>query len=273
MSRARKRHKQQNIRFPDKNGQFRGRRKGDKRGKKPGRKPKGPRAGSPHTVRPELKAWQPVHIVLRVHEEVRGLRKRHMYAALREATLAAAMRELHFAETGAFRIVHISIQQTHVHMLVEAQHKLALARGMQGFQISAAKHINRAYSEHAGLERRRRGTVFPDRYHEEIIKTPRHARHALAYVLNNWRKHREDLRRDAREWNVDAFSTGVLFDGWREREGELFMWRWRETYKPLVVYLPQTWLLQEGWRKAGGTIPFRYVPSQPGGGVQMPQRA
>jgi putative transposase len=267
MDRGRKRHQQQRVRFPDKNGQNRGRRKGDKRGKKPGRKPKGARAGSRHAVRPELKAWQPVHIVLRVHPDVGGLRKRHMYAALREATLAAARRELHFSEGGAFRIVHISIQQTHVHMLVEAEHKQALASGLQGFQISAAKHINRAYSERAGLARRRRGAVFPDRYHQEIIKTPTQARRALAYVLNNWRKHREDRVKAARAWNVDAFSTGVLFTGWREREGAQFMWRWRETYKPLVVYLPQTWLLQVGWQKAGGAIPFRYVPGQPGGGV------
>ena len=33
-----------------------------RRGKKPGRKPKGPRAGSPHHVRPELRARHPVHV-------------------------------------------------------------------------------------------------------------------------------------------------------------------------------------------------------------------
>jgi len=261
--RSRKRHVQQDLRFPDKNGQNRGRRKGDKRGKKPGRKPKGQRAGSPHTTRPELKPRCPVHVVLRVHPEVGSLRKRHMYRALRTATIAVALRELHFAEGGAFRIVHISIQRTHVHLIVEADHKLALSSGMQGFQISAAKHINRAYSERAGLERRRRGSVFPDRFHQEIITTPRQARHALAYVLNNWRKHREDHSSTTRTWNVDPFSTGALFAGWREREDEPLMWRWRDGYQPLVVYLPRTWLLQEGWRKGGGSIPFRYVPSQP----------
>jgi hypothetical protein len=41
-----------------------------------------------------------------------------------------------------------------------------------------------------------------------------------------------------------------------------------EKNEPLVVYLPSTWLLQHGWReKGGGAIPFRYVPSQPNGGV------
>jgi len=260
--RPRKRHVQQDLRFPDKNGQNRGRRKGDKRGKKPGRKPKGQRAGSPHTTRPELVPRFPVHVVLRVHPEVGSLRKRHMYRALRAATITAALRELNFAEDGAFRIVHISIQRTHVHLIVEADDKRALSSGMQGFQISAAKHINRAYSERAGLERRRRGSVFPDRFHQEIIESPRQARHALSYVLNNWRKHREDRARTARGWNVDPFSTGVLFAGWRERADAPLLWRWRDTYDPLVVYLPQTWLLCDGWRKHG-RIAFDEVPSSP----------
>jgi len=37
------------------------------------------------------------------------------------------------------RILHVSTQRTHIHLLVEADHKDALASGMQGFQISAAK--------------------------------------------------------------------------------------------------------------------------------------
>ena len=189
-----------------------------------------------------------------------------MYAALREATITVALRELHDNKegqgNGAFRIVHISIQQTHVHLLVEADDKHALSSGMQGFEISAAKHINREYSVHAKLERRRRGNVFTDRFHQEIITSPRQARHALSYVLNNWRKHREDRSRAAKTWNVDPFSTGLLFAGWKEREGAAVMWRWRDTYDPLVVYLPQTWLLRVGWRKHE-RIGFHEVPSKP----------
>ncbi|MDQ3335263.1 MAG: transposase [Myxococcota bacterium] len=231
-----------------------------------GRKPKGKRAGSPHKKRPVLKAYYPVHVVMRVHSDVGSLRKRLMYRALREATITAALREQVEQDEGRFRIIHISIQRTHVHMLVEAQHREALSRGMQSFQISAAKHLNAAVS--IQRTKRRRGTVFTDRFHQEIIKTPRQARHALAYVLNNWRKHREDQSPLTRKWNVDAFSTGPLFAGWREREGEPLLWRWRKTYQPLIVYLPSTWLLQKGWReRGGGTIPFRYVPSQPNGGV------
>jgi hypothetical protein len=71
-----------------------------------------------------------------------------------------------------------------VHLLVEADDKDALASGMQGFQISAAKHLNAALSR-GKPGQRRRGSVFPDRYHAEIITSPRQARHAIAYVLLN----------------------------------------------------------------------------------------
>ena len=223
-------------------------------GKRPGagRKPKGTRAGSPHKRRPKLSPHNPVHVVLRAIAALGSLRKRDMYKALREATLAVAKRELNARAVGAFRIVHISIQRTHVHRLVEASHRTALSRGMQSFQISAAKHLNRA----AG----RRGTVFPDRFHQEIITSPRQARRTLSYVLNNC-KHREDRAVVARDWKVDPFSTAVLFPGWKEHEDELFMWRWRDTYDPLVVYLPRTWLLREGWKKSG-RISFAEVPNQ-----------
>jgi REP element-mobilizing transposase RayT len=260
VGRQRKRHKQ--LAFPkcDKNGQHRG---GARRGA--GRKPKDgikrARRAEPHKARPEVKARFSRHAVLRVVPAIGSLRKRHLYSALRLATIAVALRELAYDEVnGAFRVVHISIQKTHIHMIVEADNKLAMSRGMQSFMISAAKHINRAYSEKKGLAVRRRGAVFADRYHQEIIETPRQARHALAYVLNNWRKHREDQRRGTEAWNVDPYSTGWHFMGWRERDDADVHWRHRDTYDPLVVYLPKTWLLSEGWKKSG-TISFDEVPS------------
>ena len=249
MAKSRKRHVQQEL--------FRhgGKRKGA------GRKPKnGKRAGSLHKARPELKARHPVHVVLRVHDDIGSLRKRRMYHALRDATITVAARELHDKKEGAFRIVHASIQGTHIHLLVEADNKDALANGMQRFQISAAKLLNREVSIERELPRRRRGKVFTDRYHMEVITTPRQARHALAYVLNNWRKHREDR---GLSWKVDPYSTGVMFTGWREREGAQLMMRYRSPYQPLVVYLPRTWLLQSGWRLGGGSIPYDYVPGSP----------
>src|SRR5215470_12853838 len=207
-----------------------------------GRKPKGMRARESHAARAEFKASQPLHVVMRVVRDVGSLRRRDRYKALREATITAAMRE-------RFRIVHITLQRDHVHMIVEAENKAALAKGMQGFMISAAKHLNRALGDG---ERRRRGKVFNDRYHVEIITSPTQARHTIGYVLGNWRKHNEDQVGLARTWLVDPFSTGVLFADWKELDGRPWMWPIREGYDPMIVFRPRTWLLAEGWMRGGG---------------------
>jgi putative transposase len=227
--------------------------RGGKR-RRAGRKPKGPRAGSPHKTRPALAARHPVHIVLRVISAVGNLRRRFTYRAIREATLTTARRE-------DFRIVHLSIQRTHLHLIVEADNKDALASGMQGFQISAAKHLNAAISR-GKPGPRRRGAVFPDRYHAEIITSPRQARHALNYTLNNWRKHQEDRAEPMRTWQIDWFSSAAQFPDWAEYGDEPFLWRGPDTYDPLIVYQPKTWLLREGWKKSGA-ISCRAVPSAP----------
>ena len=192
---------------------------------------------------------------------------------------------------------------------------MALARGVQAFQISAAKHINVAVSggrskagwwanravrsrtyvgagrnasagrnagarpdagarrdagaglrwwnakKHAWIDGRRKGSVFPDRYHQEIISTPRQARNALCYVLNNWRKHREDQRELAAGWLIDPFSSGWTFGGWAERGASPFAWKTRDTYEPMLTAYPQTWLLRDGWRRAGGAISVYAIPS------------
>jgi len=218
-----------------------------------GRPPKGARAGSPHKARPLLDARHPVHVTLRAIAAVGNLRRRCVYRAIREATLTTARRE-------QLRIVHLSIQRTHVHLLVEAKDKEALASGMQGFQISAAKHLNAAISK-GRPGPRRRGSVFPDRYHAEIITSPRQARHALGYVINNWRKHGEDRAAPMRDWQIDWFSSAAMFADWTEYGDEGFLWRGPPTYEPLQVFAPRTWLLRDGWKIHGATISCRDVPS------------
>src|SRR5579862_3192678 len=222
MARPRKRHVQQEL--------FRhgGKRKGA------GRPASGPRSSEKHKRRPALRASEPVHVVLRATEDVGMLRRRQVYQAIRKALVTTFARD-------NFRVVHLSIQRDHVHLLGAASDRIALARGMQAFQISAAKHINATMTRNG---KRRRGTVFPDRYHSKIINSRRGARHALAYVLNNWRKHREPL---VREYAVDPFSTAIHFDGWRDLHATGFP----ASYEPLPVWRPKTWLLRDGWRPYG----------------------
>jgi REP element-mobilizing transposase RayT len=177
-----------------------------------------------------------VHVVLRTTDDVGGLRRRRAYHAVRGALTRAAARS-------DYRVVHVSIQRNHLHLLVEADDRRALARGMQGFAISAAKRLNRAL-------RRETGRVFAFRYHATAITTPAQARNALAYVLNNWRRHREDRYSIAR---TDPFATAYAFPDWRVA-------RPRET-DALPVVAPTAWLLTTGWRRArAGPIRTTEVP-------------
>jgi REP element-mobilizing transposase RayT len=237
-SRPRKRHLQQQL--------FR--RGGKRRGA--GRKPSGPRAGERHTARTAFQSWQPLHVVMRVTQAVGSLRRSKMYQAMRKATATAARR-------GQFRVVHVSLQRTHVHLIVEAEHSTALSRGMQGLTISAARHINIALGDRV---HRRCGKVFADRYHAKRIASPTQARHAISYVLANWRKHGEDREGQARNWMVDPFSSAILFADWAERAGK--PWPIPAGYEPLVVQAAETWLLREGWKRGGAPISVRDVPSR-----------
>jgi REP element-mobilizing transposase RayT len=183
---------------------------------------------------------------------VGNLRRKCTYLAIREATLTAARRE-------DFRIIHLSIQREHLHLLVEAEGKRALAAGLQGFQIAAAKYLNAALST-AGS--RRRGSVFPERYYAVIITSPRQARHVLAYVMGNWRKHGEDRNAKLADWKIDWFSSAWMFADWAEYGDEVLLWCGPETYEPLLVWRPRSWLLREGWKRHGATLSCFDVPSR-----------
>jgi REP element-mobilizing transposase RayT len=198
-------------------------------------------------VRPEHDARHPVLVTCRIARDLRTLRTRRMYRAIRSATRIAARRS-------DFRIVHLSIQKDHLHLIVEADGKVALARGMQGFAISAAKQIHRALREATGA--RRDTAVFTDRYHPRALKTPTEVRHAIAYVLNNWRKHGEHRTPELAARPIDLFASGVGFDGWNRPLLE----HPPPTYEPLVVVRAHSWLLAHGWRRAGGPISMRAVP-------------
>ena len=217
----------------------------DKRGGKrkgAGRKPKGERSRGRHLRRPEITRHQGVHVTLRVCKEVGRLRGRAGFAAVRAAVAVCMGRP-------DFRIVQSSIQGNHIHLIVEADDKRALARGVRAFMISAAQRLNRAVG--------RKGPVF-DRYHMTIVRTPRQARHALAYVVNNWRRHREHLAgARQRRTPVDPYSSGPTFDGWRDRPAELGL---PSGYTPILVAGARSWLLTIGWRKHHPLIGVHETP-------------
>ncbi|MCE9572631.1 MAG: transposase [Deltaproteobacteria bacterium] len=209
-------------------------------GKRPGagRPPRGPRSSEKHKARPPIDARHPLHVTIRACPALR-LRRRAGWLAVRRALEVTYRRH-------DFRICHVSVQATHIHLIVEADSHVALARGMQGFQIACARRFNALA--------RRRGAVFADRYHPVALAALKQVRHALGYVLNNWRRHREDLH--TRE-PFDPFASARAFDGWANHPH-------RTHLEPVPVVMPTTWHLTIGWRRYGPVDPRERPGPAPG---------
>ena len=197
---------------------------------------------SPHRARERITRHVPVHVVLRTVKAVGRLRRGPIYQALRRAFGK-------ILDRGGMRVVHVSIQHNHVHLLVEASGTAELAAGMQALGIMAARAINRVQD--------RAGKVFAYRYHATPIRSPRQARNALAYVLNNWRRHHEDEPvGGALPPRVDPFSTARDFTGWREAAPPE-----PTDLEPLPHSAAESWLLAIGWA-SHGAIDVYEVPAR-----------
>src|SRR5207244_8054517 len=182
----------------------------------PGRRP-----SVPHRARPAHTAAHPVHVTLRSGRAVRCLRAGRVFLAVLRA-LAASSHE-------GFRILHFSVQDDHLHLIVEADDTRALGRGLRGLAIRVARAVNRALG--------RRGAVSGDRYHARALTTPRAMRHAIVYVLLNRWKHCEGER------GLDPCSSAPWFDGWREVVATV------PAAAPVVR--ARTWLAAVGWPRHG----------------------
>ena len=198
-----------------------------------GRPRKAHQHDAPHRRRPSLSPKHPVHVVLRTARWVPRLRRGVVYRALRRVL------ERYLDRTG-FRVVHVSIQKNHLHLLVEAEDRRALTAGMQSFAINAARALHACDGSS--------GKVFAYRYHATQIRTARQARNALTYVLNNWRRHREDVA-NARTLaaKLDPYASGPAFGGWSQR----LRFGLPKGYTPLPVSAPSTSLLQFDWQQFG----------------------
>ena len=197
-----------------------------------GRPPKGEFAGHPHKGRAAFRAKHPQHVVMRVLPAAGNLRKPAVYEAVRASLTTLGKHE-------DCRVVHLSIQRTHLHLLVEATNREALAHGMRAFQISLAKRINGLLSPPS---RRRRGQIFTDRYESYTLETTRAVRAALVYVLNAWRKFEKPSPRA-----LDPYSTALAFDGWKQPITD----EEASSFAPLVVWPARTALLATEWRTTG----------------------
>lgn len=190
-----------------------------------GRKPEGPRARVGHRRRPEHCARHPLHVTLRLADDLPSLREHDAHRIVRRAVRDASARN-------GLRIVQYSAQSNHLHLICEAPDRRALCDGIKGLSVRLARRLNDHWS--------RTGPVFVERFHLRSLRTPLEVRRALVYVLLNARKH--DVRF---EGAFDPCSSASEFEGWRDRAPE----KPRDGERALAA--PETWLLAHGWRHHG----------------------
>jgi REP-associated tyrosine transposase len=191
-----------------------------------GRRSKSGRARVKHLARPEHANRHPVHVTMRAVRTLPSLRRQRVFVNLRSA----------FKHTvrSWFRIIHYSVQANHVHLLVEADDKVSLSRGVVGVAVRLARAVNRVLG--------RLGPVWDDRYHSRALRTPREVRHGIVYVIMNWLKHVPGAR------GVDPCSSASLFDGWKVPPpcGPP-----RSEVERAQIQRPESWLARTGWKRHG----------------------
>jgi REP element-mobilizing transposase RayT len=173
----------------------------------------------------------PAHVTVKLRQHLPALRRRESYAALRTAFAAGCDRN-------GFRLIHFAVLNDHLHFVVEAVGRPALSRGIQGLLVRCARALNKLWQ--------RQGSVFADRYHDRVLKSPREVRNVLVYVFGNARHHAAEGRMVAVPNAIDMFTSAPWFDGFRET----FVVRGiTAVVRPVTE--AHTWLLNVGWRRHG----------------------
>lgn len=207
-----------------------------------GRRPTGTTSGVSHLRRVAVSRHHPVHVTLRVRRGLPSLRAHLLFRRVRRALSQGR-------ERFGFRLVHFSVQRDHLHLIVEADDRRVLSRGLQGLSIRVARAVNG--------ELRRKGRLFADRYHARPLTTPRTVRLALRYVLLNARKHEKRSPGAVHAGFVDPCSSAAWFDGFARPGGLAFgaaqclaEFAREGLAEDAPVVAPRTWLLRVGYRRA-----------------------
>src|SRR4051795_2748756 len=166
-----------------------------KRKKRPGPKPSA-FANVRHRSRAVHKYWNPLHVTMRARGGLPSFRSQTLFAAFERAVRRTRRDD--------FRVVEFSVQDDHLHLIVEADDNDALARGMMSFSVRANRLFNAAHG-------RGRGPVWDDRYHRRDLTSARQVRNAIVYCLANYKKHQQVTTGVPR---IDLCSSARWFQGW-----------------------------------------------------------
>ena len=203
-------------------------------GRRPGAgRKKGPNPKVVHRPRSRVSRHHPTHLTLRLKKGLPDLRDPRVFALVVQPALGQAKKHL------GMRIVHYCVLYNHLHLIVESDGRPALSRGVKGLSVRLARALNKLTG--------RKGPVFADRYHDHVLKTPREVRHALCYVIQNFRRHmaQQQAAPPMPKEMADPYSSGPTFDGFKTRPCN-----WTRDGPGLSVPA-RTWLLAKGWRRHG----------------------
>jgi REP-associated tyrosine transposase len=145
-------------------------------------------------------------------------------STIRSSRRFAAVRASFAAARGkhGLRLVHFTVLNNHLHLVVEADSSESLSRGMQGLCVRLARALNGVLHRAGGL--------FADHYHCHLLVTPTEVARALSYVLSNAERHYGEA-------GLDACSSAVA----HARE---------------VLVPPRGWLLSVGWQRGRTKAPL-----------------
>jgi putative transposase len=170
-----------------------------------------------HKPRPAFDKPAAVHVTIRMARRVWNLRSRRCYRMI-EGCFEASLGRF------GLRLIEFAVLGNHLHLVVEADSRQALSRGMQGLGVRVAKALNGVMGSS--------GRVLADHYHSRILRTPTELVNAIAYVLGNHAHHHGGPTA------ADPFSSA-----WCDRTR--------------LIGEPRSWLLRVGWRRAGRKLPER----------------
>lgn len=187
-----------------------------------------------HVRRGRINRQTPVHLTLRLRDGLTGLRSEKFLAQFRKAAVGATKKGL--------RILHYSLQTNHFHILAEADNNQILANAMKSLVTCLAIWLKKMW--------RRKGSIFSERFHSRILRTPTEVKRVLRYILLNYARHAGVSAR------IDYYSSGHAFSKWQELLNELTDLIREQVAQEVDpdnsrgLSQPESWLASVGWLKS-----------------------
>jgi putative transposase len=170
-----------------------------------GRPPKGKTAMVSHLKRPAFEKVTPVHVTLRITNDIPSLRSSRRFQLIKECFAKAQKKP-------GMRLVEFTVLSNHLHLIVEADTSRDLSRGVQGLCVRLARVLN--------LTLKRGGRVFADHFHSRLLRSPTALVSAIRYVLGNAQRHYGEAGADLFS-SEEASAARIISEprGWLLRKG------------------------------------------------------